>query len=235
MNKKETEILIARIEKWYAQLPNNFVYDKIPFQAKFGWSKEKVLFKDRLTLDYKPIKEGDEWGSKWESAWFHLTADIPSDWKGKQIASDLDFSGEGLVYDNMGNEIQGITNGAIWDPNFRRTRVIFGKNIISDLKIELWVEAAANSLFGVFTDPDVKEDSPKKHGWFDAKVEKMKVGIFDEELWHLYLDVRILIGLIKHLDKKSVQRSRIIRSLNNAINAFGNTKLARNKRCNYKN
>ncbi len=61
MNKKETEILIARIEKWYAQLPNNFVYDKIPFQAKFGWSKEKVLFKDRLTLDYKPIKEGDEW------------------------------------------------------------------------------------------------------------------------------------------------------------------------------
>ena len=79
MNKKETEILIARIEKWYAQLPNNVVYDKIPFQAKFGWSKEKVLFKDRLTLDYKPIKEGDEWGSKWESAWFHLTADIPSD------------------------------------------------------------------------------------------------------------------------------------------------------------
>ena len=224
MNKKETEILIARIEKWYAQLPNNFVYDKIPFQAKFGWSKEKVLFKDRLTLDYKPIKEGDEWGSKWESAWFHLTADIPSDWKGKQIASDLDFSGEGLVYDNMGNEIQGITNGAIWDPNFKRTRVIFGKNIISDLKIELWVEAAANSLFGVFTDPDVKEESPKKHGWFDAKVEKMKVGIFDEELWHLYLDVRILIGLIKHLDKKSIQRSRIIRSLNNAINAFGNTK-----------
>ena len=224
MNKKETEILIARIEKWYAQLPNNFVYDKIPFQAKFGWSKEKVLFKDRLTLDYKPIKEGDEWGSKWESAWFHLTADIPPDWKGRQIASDLDFSGEGLVYDNKGNEIQGITNGAIWDPNFRRTRVIFDKNIISDLKIELWVEAAANSLFGVFTDPDVKEDSPKKHGWFDAKVEKMKVGIFDEELWHLYLDVRILIGLIKHLDKKSVQRSRIIRSLNNAINAFGNTK-----------
>ena len=56
MNKKETEILIARIEKWYAQLPNNFVYDKIPFQAKFGWSKEKVLFRDRLTLDYKPIK-----------------------------------------------------------------------------------------------------------------------------------------------------------------------------------
>ena len=224
MNKKETEILIARIEKWYAQLPNNFVYDKIPFQAKFGWSKEKVSFKDRLNLEYKPIKEGDEWGNKWESAWFHLKANMPSEWRGKQIASELDFSGEGLVYDNRGNEIQGITNASIWDQNFVRTRVILGKNFISNGKIELWVEAAANSLFGVFTDPDVKEESPKKHGWFDAKVEKMKVGIFDEELWHLYLDVRILIGLIKHLDKKSVQRSRIIRSLNNAINAFGNTK-----------
>ena len=162
MNKKESEILIARIEKWYAKLPNYFIYNKLPFEAKFGWSKEKVSFKDRLNLEYKPIKEGDEWGNKWESAWFHLKANMPSEWRGKQIASELDFSGEGLVYDNRGNEIQGITNASIWDQNFVRTRVILGKNFISNGKIEMWVEAAANSLFGVFTDPDVKEESPSK-------------------------------------------------------------------------
>ena len=43
-------------------------------------------------------------------------------------------------------------------------------------KIELWVEVA-NSLFGVFTEPDPEEQSPKRYGWFDAKVEKMKYGI----------------------------------------------------------
>ena len=48
----------------------------------------------------------------------------------------------------------------------------------------------------------------------------MRLGIFDVELWNLYLDARVLMGLLKHLDKDSVQRERIILALNNAINAF---------------
>ncbi|MEC9456599.1 MAG: glycoside hydrolase family 38 C-terminal domain-containing protein, partial [Candidatus Neomarinimicrobiota bacterium] len=79
---------------------------------------------------------------------------------------------------------------------------------------------AANTLFGVFTDPDPEKESIKRHGWFDAKVECMRFGIFDSELWHLYLDVRILLGFVKRLDEKSVRRSRAILALNNCINAF---------------
>ena len=42
----------------------------------------------------------------------------------------------------------------------------------------------------------------------------MQFGIFDKDIWHLYLDVRILLGLVKkHLDKNSVRRVRIIKSL----------------------
>ena len=220
MIKKESEILTERIKKWYTYLPKLFVNDERIFTAKYGWSKDKTSFENRLKLNYKDIKEGDDWGKKWESAWFELSIKIPSDWKGKTLATNLDFSGEGLVFDSKGNEIQGITNGAIWDPNFARTRVIINQKLILNQTLTLWVEAAANSLFGVFTDPDVKEESPKKHGWFDAKVEKMRLGIFDVELWNLYLDARVLMGLLKHLDKDSVQRERIILALNNAINAF---------------
>ena len=132
-----------------------------------------------MDLSYKKIKEGDSWGEKWESAWFHLKGEVPKSWSGKQIAADLDFSGEGLVFNNKGIAIQGITNGAIWDSNFARTRVPFIDKCTGGEKIELWVETAANSLFGVFTDPDPEEQSPKRHGWFDAKVEKMQFGIFD--------------------------------------------------------
>ena len=46
--------------------------------------------------------------------------------------------------------------------------------------------------------------------FLDAKVEKMRLGTFDVELWNLYLDARVLMGLLKHLDKDSVQRERII-------------------------
>ena len=220
MNKKETEVIIQRIRNWYGRLPDLFIYDQKKFKAKFGWSKDATRFDDRMSLDYKSINEGDSWGKKWESAWFHLEGDVPDDWSGETVAANLDFSGEGLVYDTNGKVLQGITNASIWDPNFARTRVTLFETSNGGEQIELWVEAAANSLFGVFTDTDPEEDSPKRHGWFDAKVETIRFGIFDVELWHLYLDARILLGFIKHLDEDSVRRARIILALNNCINAF---------------
>ena len=220
MNKKETEVVLQRIENWYARLPELVVYNKQEFNAEYGWSKEPTSFKSKGDLKYKKIKEGDSWGEKWESAWFHLIGEVPADWSGKQVTADLDFSGEGLVYDAKGVAIQGITNASIWDSNFARTRVPLLEKCSGGERIELWVEAAANSLFGVFTEPDPAEQSPKRYGWFDAKVEKMQFGIFDKEVWHLYLDTRILLGLVKHLDEKSVRRVRIIKSLNDCINTF---------------
>lgn len=220
MNKKEIEVILQRIQNWYGRLPSLFIYDEKKFEAKFGWSKEPTKFEDRLSLDYKPINEEESWGEKWESAWFHLEGRVPEEWAGQTVATNLDFSGEGLVYDDKGRAIQGITNASIWDANFARTRVVLFEKAHGNEQIELWVEAAANSLFGVFTDTDPEEDSPKRHGWFDAKVETIRFGIFDTELWHLYLDARILIGLMKHLDGDSVRRSRIILALNNCINAF---------------
>ena len=95
-----------------------------------------------------------------------------------------------------------------------------GEKFIKDGKVELWVETAANSLFGVHTEENPEVESPKRHGWFDAKVEKIRFGIYDDDIWKLYLDARILIGLVKKLDENSVRRHRAILALNNCINMF---------------
>ena len=224
MNKKETEIVVSRIEQWYSRMLGYFVEDRIPLSAKYGWSKEAVPFANRNKLKYKNIKKGKSWGKEWESAWFHLSGDIKKEWRGKQIMVDLDFSGEGLVYTPKGKEIQGITNASIWDQNFARTRVLVPKSCIKNSKVELWVETAANSLFGIFVDADPDQDNPKRHGTFDAKVETIDIGIFREDIWHLHLDVRILLGLVEKLEDNSTQRLRIIKTLNEAANAFKDDK-----------
>ena len=102
MNKKETKLILERIQKWYNRLPALFIQDSQPLSAEYGWSKEPTPFSERLRLDYKPIKEGEDWAKKWESAWFHLQGEIPEGWAGKSIAVELDFSGEGLVFDSEG-------------------------------------------------------------------------------------------------------------------------------------
>lgn len=225
MNKKEIEVVLQRIEKWYKSLYEMVVYDKITFEAEFGWTKDHVPFNNKESLPYKPIKEGENWGKKWESAWFHLISKIPETHKGKTLATELDFSGEGLVFAPSGEIIQGITNGAIWDQNFLRTRVLLDEKLIKGDKVELWVETAANSLFGVFTEENPDVESPKRHGWFDAKVEKIRFGIYDDDIWKLYLDARILLGLVKKLEENSVRRHRAILALNQCINAFSNSRV----------
>jgi len=224
MNKKELEVVIQRIEKWYKHLYEMVVYKKTTFNAEFGWTKDHIPFKNKESLSFRPIREGENWGKKWESAWFHLSSEIPETHKGEKLATELDFSGEGLVFTPSGEIIQGITNGAIWDQNFLRTRVLLDEKFIKDGKVELWVETAANSLFGVHTEENPEVESPKRHGWFDAKVEKIRFGIYDDDIWKLYLDARILIGLVKKLEENSVRRHRAILALNNCINMFNNSR-----------
>ncbi len=224
MNEKETNIIITRIEQWFNRLPGMFVEDRQPFKAEYIWSKDPIPFANRLEKIYKPITKDKSWGKEWESAWFRLSGKRKKEWAGKIIVADLDFSGEGLVYDPNGNEIQGITNASIWDQNFVRTRVIIPKNCFKKDNVELWVETAANSLFGIYVDTDPEQDNPKRHGTFDAKVVTIDIGVFRKDIWDLYLDARILLGFIKRLDKKSLRRARIIDSMNKAVIAFKDDK-----------
>ena len=224
MNKKETAIIVSRIEQWNNRLKDYFIEDRTTLASKYAWSKNAVPFSEKNKLKYKPITKGKSWGKEWDSAWFCLNGSIKKEWRGKKIIADLDFSGEGLVYDPKGKEIQGITNASIWDQNFVRTRVLIPKTCIKNNEVEIWVETAANSLFGIFVDVDPEQDNPKRHGTFDAKVETIDIGIFREDIWHLNLDVRILLGLIEKLEKDSTQRLRIINSLNKAVIAFKDDK-----------
>ena len=107
MDKKEIEVILQRIEKWYKSLYEMVVYDKRVFNAEFGWTKDHISFEDKNSLSYKPIKEGENWGEKWETAWFHLKSDIPKSFEGKNKITQ-----HKMVYDSlkgkMGNELHAL-------------------------------------------------------------------------------------------------------------------------------
>jgi alpha-mannosidase len=214
MKSKEQDLIIERVKQFNQRLQKKFILDSVVFEAEYFRSDEPVYFADRLNYEYKPISESQQWGKKWDSAWLKLTVDVPEKWADKTIAAHLDFSGEGLVFSADGVALQGLTNGSIFDADFARTFM----PIDAKGKLELWVETAANSLFGVYTDSDPAIDDPNRYGNFDAKVQSMKLVVFDQQAWHLYLDIRTLLGLVHRLSKESVQRSRVIKALNNAMN-----------------
>ncbi|MEE9442402.1 MAG: glycoside hydrolase family 38 C-terminal domain-containing protein [candidate division Zixibacteria bacterium] len=224
MNKKEEQIYINRFDKFRDRIAHRIIIDSIPFKAEYYNCKEPVAFSNRLDGNYQKINAGEIWGQAWQSAWFHLEGSVPDNWSGGKIVAHLDFGGEGLVYKPDGEIIQGITNGSVFDADFSRDIVHLDSTIQAGDKIELWVETAANGLFGVITNPDPGLDAPDRYGIYDARVKAMSLALFDSELWHLWLDLKILIGLVKTLPEDSIRRSRIIRYLNKAIDVYADTR-----------
>jgi alpha-mannosidase len=221
MITNETDMLIQRINRFNERLKTMLTVETIPLRADYAHCAEPVLFPDRLRLDYKPIEEGAVWGNLWESAWFRLTAQVPKEWKNQPLVAHLDFTGEGLVFDSNGIALQGITSSSIFDPDYARPYLHLGNEFRGGEELELWLETAANGMFGVFLDQNPLPGSRDRFGHFEAKIVTMRLAVFDMESWHLWLDIRTLLGLVNRLPEKSVRRAKLIRSLNQAVNIFG--------------
>ena len=55
------------------------VYERlVGLDMSYALTQEPVPFRERLSLSYAPIREGEVWGnSLWDCGWFHITGDIP--------------------------------------------------------------------------------------------------------------------------------------------------------------
>ncbi len=221
MTAKEQQIYIRRVQRFTERIADLILMEDRPFTAEYFKSAEPVPYASALKRPYLPIKEGDVWGQAWDSAWFRLTCEFPDAWREKRVSANLDFSGEGLVYGPDGRIIQGISNGSVFKHDFNRDLVRLSGIGPDQANVELQVEAAANGLFGVFTEPDPVCQSPRRYGWYEARVNRCRLCIFDEDLWHLWLDLRILLGLIKSLPETGTRRMNLINRANEVIDAFG--------------
>jgi len=220
MDRKVTQVYITRIARFKERLAREVFTRRHGFEIEFARSKEPVPFSGRSRLAYESGRIGQTWGRFWDSAWFRLRGSVPASWQGGELVAHLDFGGEGLVFDRDGFIRQGITNGSVFDGEFNRDIVPLVETCAGGEEIELWVETAANGLFGMFTEADPAPDSPKRYGAYEAKIEAAELCLFDRSRWHLWLDLRLVEGLIRSLPESSVRRARLIRAANDMIDAI---------------
>jgi len=183
---------------------------------EFVLSDGEPAFDDREQLDYRRIGIGEKWGERWEVGWFRFRADIPPSLRSRPLVARIDLGGEGLVFDPLGNIIQGISSGSVFDHDFNRDLVHLD-NSDNEEKIELWIEASACGLFGLFTEADPAPDSPRRYGHYEATVKTAEVCAFDYERWQLWLDIEATRSLLSSLPEKGVRRARLLRRVTEAI------------------
>ncbi|MCP4685654.1 MAG: alpha-mannosidase, partial [bacterium] len=140
-----------------------------------------------------------------------------------ELAVRIDLGGEGLVYDDSGNMLQGISSGSVFDSEFSRDLIHLGALPANRRNLRLWIEASACGLFGVHTEPDPLPTSPRRYGHFEAKVKTAELCRFDRERWSLWLDLETIRGVLTALPEASTRRSRLLVALAEALDLYGRT------------
>lgn len=133
-------------------------YEKLTkLNAEGYYSLEPLSFKDRMTGERKELREGTVWAkNNFDCMWVHLTSDISKyNIDENDINFLVDLGGEGLVVDKDGNGLQAITCYASdYDYQLGRPekKVVLNHGFVNNGKVDFWIDAAANDLFGYFHD-----------------------------------------------------------------------------------
>ncbi|MEM9423811.1 MAG: glycoside hydrolase family 38 C-terminal domain-containing protein [Spirochaetota bacterium] len=210
--------IIGRAEQTRKRLQRELFIAAKPLQLRYAVTEKHLDFQDKDSLEYQEAPEGGGgfvWGRSadlvWRSAWFHAQADLIEElaqWQkmcreqGLEIALDLSFSGEGLVFNREGQIIQGISGGSVLHHDFQRSLLMRAEHILENGRLEIWIEAAANTLFGLERDDDPRLVAPRLphyYGEHQGKVHSARLVLFDRPLWQYLLDLESATQLAKNL------------------------------------
>jgi alpha-mannosidase len=173
-------------------------------------TKEPLQYEDRANGAMMSLKKGDRWGGLFDCAWFRFTGTVPDSAAGKNVVLMIDLSGEGLVVDKDGNPAQGLTTRhsfygvSLGSPGKRI--VPFASPAKGREKVDLWVDAGNNDLFGILQNNGI--------------VEEACVALCLPEMQALHYDYSVLVSLMKELPEDSARHHRIMYALWKAMNAM---------------
>ena len=220
MRQEHIKILAERCRLFLQRTKPDLLKDEIPCFAEFAVSDRMVPWRDRLSLSYRQITEGELWGEAWQSAWFHLQAELPESWADRPVALRLNLSGENLIFDDSGVPAAGLTAYSTLNPEYTKEYFPLPDAFCRNGNFDLWLEAAASSNFGVYLAEDPHRLTVEPRGWFAAKVELMRLGIFRRDLWHLRIEFGILLEYYQALPENDYRRRRVLAALCSAIDCY---------------
>ena len=177
----------------------------------------QLSYETALAGDYTPVSSGFTWGKEWEYCWFKGSITLPKEAEGQRIVMALEPGGESTIF------VNGQSFGTYRSD---RCNTIFEKyhfymdNILSSC-------AKAGETFEIVMETFAGHDYPHPmpgccygpvvDGGYEYRqtdgqrrtLGTCSYGIWNEEAYQLYMDVRTLELLWEELDKTSLRAMKI--------------------------
>lgn len=184
-------------------------------------------------IRFRPISQGESWGTLWGTTWFRIEGAIP---EGKDREHELDLvvnlgwtlnttggQCEGLVFAPDGRAIKGIQPFNSW-VRLRGDGAM--ENLIkSDGTFRLYLEAGCNPMLlnypRRFTDMGEEASGCVYSGYAYGGISLCR---FDHDLWMYERDLEIVMGLIETLDRDSVRYWQVVKALQRSLNIYDDDK-----------
>lgn len=220
MHREKIKHYSTRVRVFLDLLQRDFITEKTTFNAEYFVTDEPVVFEDISSYEMKPIKIGEQWGKDWQCAWLHLTGQIPAAWQGEKIIARLNVGGEGLIFNNAGMPLQGITESSIFWASFLRDMFPVSGDVTEGDKVELWIDAAANNYFGLHLSNHPRLDTATPYGYAKGTVSYMELCLFNEDIWQLMLDYEVGLSLMNSYTAEDYRYRQLLMILSDSADIY---------------
>ena len=195
-----------RVDAWYKELRRQLYRPLETLELAGFVTTEKLRADVAARGTFAPMPQGTAWGGKWEYGWFRTTVTLGAEAAGERIVVRLAPGGEGLVF------VNGVAAGAIdrW-----HTEITLTTEARPGQTYELLMETyAGHGLTPGSPGPvAIDRDSIPEPPACQRTVGECSVGVWEEDIYQLLLDVQTLLELRDALDPDSLRVARIDRGL----------------------
>jgi len=215
-----------KVEQWLEELKRYF-YTKLGDITLTGFNTYEILpLEDVKKRSFYPMPAGTKWGRKWEYYWFKGIITLPKEADGKRIVLDINVGADCLIYLNdkiLGandvnhrNQLLSVngskgTNYEILFESYAghaysdmHTKVpLPKKNLMGKSGSHIGSEIRHPSVRVFPLVPDIDEDEKQ------AITGNSSFGIWNEELYQLYMDIDTLFRLRNSIDEHTLRVQEI--------------------------
>mgnify|MGYP006300889981 FL=1 len=201
-----------RIERWRDELPRHFIVPLINVELEGFVTKEHLSAEQAAEGDFEPMPPGTRWGGKWEYGWFRGSFTTPAEAAGEQLV---------LLY--------GMRSGGVGDlvwvnGELLAERERHNPNVLTladpareGQEFEFLAETyASHGPWNCHAGPtppgrDTVPEPPETQ----VEVGETTVGIRQEDVYQLWIDVVSLLEIRDNIDENSLRMAEIDVALRN--------------------
>ena len=196
----------SRIDRWLRELPQHF-YLPLGEVALVGLTTfDQLTVPEVLAREMAAMPAGTPWGAKWEYGWFRGTVTLPEAAAGQRIVLDANVGGESAIY------VNGRHAGA---KDFGRVHLTLAMRGEPGAEYDILVESYGGHggrPCGGGPVPLDREKVPEPPAQ-QEQVGTTTFGIFQEDVYQLWIEVKMLDQMSRQLEAESLRVAEIKQGL----------------------